>query len=74
MDILNLQPSTSFLRELKYRGIHLEKGKVIINKHVKCALPAKRVIEGVSYYSNPEMTIYDELFVKNINYYINYIT
>ncbi|MGE5328121.1 MAG: hypothetical protein ACM3KR_01245 [Deltaproteobacteria bacterium] len=70
MDILNLQPITSFLRELKYKGINLEKGKVIINKHVKCALPAKRVIEGISYYSNPEMTIYDELFVKNINYYI----
>ena len=70
MDILNLQPITAFLRELKYRGIHLEKGKVIINKHMKCALPAKRVIEGISYYSNPEMTIYDELFVKNINYYI----
>lgn len=70
MDILNLQPITSFLRELKYRGIHLEKGKVIINKHIKCALPAKRVIEGISYYSNPEMTIYDELFVKNISYYI----
>ncbi|MGE5473025.1 MAG: hypothetical protein ACM3UU_02255 [Ignavibacteriales bacterium] len=70
MDILNLQPITSFLRELKYRGIDLQKGKVIVNKHVKCALPAKRVIEGISYYSNPEMTIYDELFVKNINYYI----
>jgi len=70
MDILNLQPITSFLRELKYRGIDLQKGKVIINKHVKCSLPAKRVIEGISYYSNPEMTIYDELFVKNINYYI----
>lgn len=70
MDILNLQPITSFLRELKYRGVNLEKAKVVINKHLKCALPAKRVIEGLSYYSNPEMTIYDELFVKNISYYI----
>ena len=70
MDILNLQPVTSFLRELKYRGVNLEKAKIIINKHIKCALPAKRVIEGVSYYSNPEMTIYDELFEKSINYYI----
>lgn len=70
MDILNLQPLTSFLRELKYRGINLEKGKVIINKHIKCALPAKRIIEAISYYSNPEMTIYDELFTKSINYYI----
>lgn len=70
MDILNLQPVTSFLRELKYRGVNLEKAKVVINKHLKCALPAKRVIEGISYYSNPEMTIYDELFVKSISYYI----
>ncbi len=70
MDILNLQPVTSFLRELKYRGVNLEKAKVVINKHLKCALPVKRVIEGISYYSNPEMTIYDELFEKSIGYYI----
>ncbi len=70
MDTLNLQPVTSFLRELKYRGVNLEKAKVVINKHLKCALPAKKVIEGLTYYSNPEMTIYDELFEKSIGYYI----
>ena len=70
MDILSLQPVTTFLRELKYRGINLEKSKVIINKHLKCGLPVKRIIEGISYYSNPEMTIYDELFEKTISYYI----
>ena len=58
MDILSLQPITTFLRELKYRGVNLEKAKVIINKHLKCGLPVKRIIEGISYYSNPEMTIY----------------
>jgi hypothetical protein len=70
MDILNLQPITTFLRDIKYNGVNLEKVKVIINKYVKCGLPIKRIIEGISYYSNPQMTVYDELFVKNIPYYV----
>jgi hypothetical protein len=70
MDILNLQPITVFLREIKYKGINLEKVKIIINKYIKCGVPVKRLIEGLSTYINPEMTLYDEVLEKGLNYYI----
>lgn len=70
MDILNIQPITTFMRELKYRGVPLEKVQVIINKYVKCGLPIKRMIEGLSFYRNAERTIFDELLPKGIAYYV----
>ena len=66
MDILNLMPITMFLRELKHRDVDITKSSIIINKYVRCALAIPKLIEGLSYFSNPEMTFVDELLPKNI--------
>ena len=66
MDILNLMPITMFLRELKHRDVDITKSSIIINKYVRCALAIPKLIEGLSYFSNPEMTFVDELLPKNV--------
>ncbi|MDD2375928.1 MAG: hypothetical protein PHD15_01560 [Clostridia bacterium] len=71
MDILNINQITLFLRELKNRGVPMSKIRVIINKHVKCALTAKDILDGIATYTSYDLKMYDELFTSgNIPYYI----
>ncbi|MBE5821143.1 MAG: hypothetical protein E7311_00960 [Clostridiales bacterium] len=69
MDILTVQQITSFLRELKSKEISLAKMRIIINKFVKSSVTAKKLIEGMAYYYDPQMTFMDDLFDTNIDYY-----
>ena len=71
MDILNIPQLTVFLRELKERGVPMSKIKVIINKHVKCALTAKDILDGIATYTSYDLKMYDELFNSStVQYYI----
>lgn len=71
MDVLNVNQITMFLRELKTRGIPMSKIKVIINKHVKCALTAKDILDGIATYSSPDLKMFDELFpASEMQYFI----
>ena len=71
MDILNINQITMFLRELKSRGIPMSKVKIVINKHVRCALTAKDIIDGIATYTSPDLRMYDELFpASEMQYYI----
>ncbi len=71
MDILNINQLTMFLRNLKSRGIPMNKIRVIINKHVKCVLTAKDILDGIATYTSYDLKMYDELFNSaNIPYYI----
>lgn len=70
LDIMKLQETTLFLRELKSRSINLNKVKIIINKYVKSLLTPKRLIQGLSYYNDPQMSFTDELLDSKVPYYI----
>lgn len=71
MDILNINQITLFLRELKSRGIPMNKVRIIINKHVRCALTAKEIIDGIATYTSPDLRMYDELFsASEMQYFI----
>ena len=65
MDVLNVNQITVFLRELKTRGIPMNKVRVIINKHVKCALTAKDILDGISMYTSPDLKMLDDLFTAS---------
>jgi len=67
MDILTIQPLTTFLRELKSKHLlNQEKLRVVINKEVKVReLNAKRLIGGMSRYNSPDMTTMVDLFDKD---------
>jgi len=71
MDVLNINQITMFLREIKSRGIPMSKVKVIINKHVKCALTAKDILDGIATYTSPDLKMFDELFpASDMQYFI----
>ena len=71
MDILNINQLTMFLRNLKSTGISMQKLRVIINKHVKCVLTAKDILDGIATYTSYDLKMYDELFnSSSIPYYI----
>lgn len=71
MNVLNINQITMFLRELKSRGVAMNKVKIIINKHVKCALTAKALIDGIATYTSYDLKMFDELFNSStIPYYI----
>ncbi|MBR6689587.1 MAG: hypothetical protein IKL68_06195 [Clostridia bacterium] len=70
MDVLNVSLLTIFLREIKARGIPMNKVRVIINKHVKCALTAMDILNGIAVYSSPDLKMFDNLFVSSeMTYY-----
>lgn len=82
LDLMKLQETTSFLRELKGRSVNMDKVRVIINKYVKSSLTSKKLLEGLSYYNDPQMSFVEELlsgkvlsFVVpfNVENYTNYI-
>lgn len=71
MEVLNIPQVTMFLRELKNRGVPMSKIRIIINKHVKCALTAKDVVNGIATYTSYDLKMYDELFNSSeIPFYI----
>lgn len=71
MDVLNVNLITIFLRELKTRGIPMNKVRVIINKHVKCALTAKDILDGIATYTSPDLKMFDDLFpASEMTYHI----
>ncbi len=71
MDVLNIPQLTIFLRELKERGVPMNKLRVIINKHVKCGLTAKDILDGIATYTSYDLKMYDELFNSAaVPYYI----
>lgn len=71
MDVLNVNLITMFLREIKTRGIPLNKVRIIINKHVKCALTAKDILDGIATYTSFDLKMFDELFAASeMQYYI----
>ncbi len=71
MDILNVGQTTVFLRELKNRGIPMNKIKIIVNKHVDCRLTSKDIIDGMATYTTPDLKAYDELFYADKMEYFN---
>lgn len=68
MDILTIQPLTSFLRDLKAKGVlESEKVRVVINKEIKVrSLTSKTIIGGMSFYNDPAMSFMTELFNKDM--------
>ena len=49
----------------------MNKIKVIINKHVNCALTAKDILDGIATYTSYDLKMYDELFNSNaMTYFI----
>ena len=67
MDVLTIQPLTTFLRELKTRGIlDPQKLRAVINKEVKVrGINSKTIIGGMSCYNDPAMSFMTELFNKD---------
>ncbi len=71
MDVLNINQITMLLRELKTRGIPMNKIRIVINKHVKCALTSKDILDGIATYTSLDLRMYDELFNSSeMQYYI----
>lgn len=71
MEVLNINQITMLLRELKTKGIPMNKIRIVINKHVKCALTSKDILDGIATYTSPDLRMYDELFnSSNMQYYI----
>jgi hypothetical protein len=71
MNILNINQISIFLRQLKNKGIPLHKVRVVINKHVKCTLTAKEILDGIATYTSYDLKMYDELLNSStIPYYI----
>lgn len=69
MDILTVQQITTFLRELKSKDISLAKMRIVINKYIKSNVTCKKLIEGLAYYYDPQMTYVDELFDPKTDYF-----
>ena len=70
LDIMKMQETTLFLRELKNRSVNMNKIRIIINKYVKCQLTPKKIIEGLSYYNDPQMSFVDEILDNKTAYYL----
>lgn len=71
MNILNVNQLTMFLRELKQRGIEMDKIKIIVNKYVDCSLSSKEIIDGIATYTSYDLKMFDELFnPKRIQYFV----
>jgi hypothetical protein len=71
MNVLSIAQTTLFLRELKSHGVPMNKIRIIINKHVRCALTAKDIIDGIATYTSYDLKMFDELFNSaTIPYYI----
>ena len=67
MDVLTMQPLTSFLRDLQSKGVlKQEKIRIVINKSVNIrSVSIKTLIGGISKYNDPSLTIMKDLFDKD---------
>ena len=67
MDILTIQPLTSFLRDLKNKNaLDSSKIRIIINKYEKIKhITPKALIGGMANYNDPGMSFMTELFNKD---------
>ena len=67
MDILTIQPLTTYLRDLKAKNLlSQEKLRIVINKMRKIrGLNEKTIIGGMSTYNDPPMSNQDKLFNKD---------
>ena len=68
MDILTIQPLTSFVRDLKviHKVLSDEKVRIVINKELKVkSLTERVIINGMSFYNDPSMSFMTELFNKD---------
>ena len=70
LDIMKIQETTLFLRELKNKSIDMNKIRIVINKYVKTMLTPKKLIEGLSYYNDAQMSFIDELLSNKVPYFI----
>lgn len=70
LDIIRMQETTLFLRELKARGVPMTKIRIVINKYVKTMLTPKKLVEGLSYYNDPQMSFIDEILDSKVPYYL----
>ena len=70
MDVLNIVPITMFLKELKVREVDLSKIEIIVNKFMKSVLSVSKIVEALSFYTNPEMTFVEELLNKHTKRFI----
>ena len=68
MDILTIQPLTTFIRDLKFKGAwEPEKARVVINKELPVKiLNNKMIIGGLSKYNGPDMSVMTDLFNKDM--------
>jgi len=68
MDVLTIQPLTAFIRDLKFKGAwEPEKARVVINKEMPMGvLKNKMIIEGMSRYNGPDMSVMTDLFNKDM--------
>ena len=73
LDVLTIQPLTSFLRELKSKNILDEKKlKIILNKTVRIrGINEKTIIGGMAYYNDPSMSFMTELFDRTLIKYVS---
>lgn len=67
MDILTIQPLTRYLKDMQAKGIlDTSKLRIVINKYVKTrGLGEKKLIGGMSGYSDPSMSYMTSLFDPN---------
>ena len=67
MDILTIQPLTTYLRELKAKGaLQEEKLRIVINKTKQVrSLTAMAIIGGMAFYNEPAMSFMTELFNRD---------
>jgi len=70
MDVTNILPITMFLKELKVRDIELDKVEVVVNKYIKSSLSVGKIVEALSYYTNPEMTFVNELLSASVKRFV----
>ena len=66
MDVLTIQPLTSFLRQLTEKGMFSSlKARVVLNKFIRTKeINENMLIGGMSLYNDPGMTVRIELFDK----------
>ena len=68
MDVLTIQPLTSFLRDLKVKNaLEESKIRIILNKILRIkGVTGKNIIGGMANYNDPEMSFMTKLFDRDL--------
>ncbi len=70
-DLVKVQETVQFLKELKSNQIDWSKLRVVVNNAVKSKINAKKIIKGaLKYYNDPNMTYTDEF--EEIKQYVEF--